>query len=154
VVSVAGGKVNDTESVVVTAGAPPPDTVAELTGGDVALIATFTVTVIVGYLAPAAKTLSLVQVSVARVQFQFVPPPMAVAVRAAGKVSTTVTVPLVGPAVALLLTTNEYVAPVCPCVKLPVWLLTMLSTGWALMVRARELCAVLPPESRTVQTAV
>jgi len=47
VLSAAGGKVNDRESVVVTAVAPPPDTVTESTRGDVALIATFTVTVIV-----------------------------------------------------------------------------------------------------------
>jgi hypothetical protein len=50
-----------------------------------------------------------------------------------GTFSVTVTVPLAGPAAALLLTTTEYVTPVCPCVKLPVWLLAMLSTGSAVM---------------------
>jgi hypothetical protein len=63
-----------------------------------------------------------------------------------GAVSVTVTVPLVGPAVALLLTANVYVAPVCPCVKFPVWLLAILSTGRAtIMVGSVVLAGTDPP---------
>src|ERR1035441_8728378 len=45
--------------------------------------------------------------------------------RPEGTVSLTVTVPLVGPAPAALLTTTEYALPACPCGKLPLWLLAM-----------------------------
>ena len=47
----------------------------------------------------------------------------------AGAVSTTVTMPVVGPAEALLETVTVYVAPVCPWRKFPVWVLLMLRTG-------------------------
>jgi hypothetical protein len=49
--------------------------------------------------------------------------------RPGGAVSVTVTVPLVGPAVAAFDTVTLYVAPVCPRVKFPVCVLLMLSTG-------------------------
>ena len=58
-------------------------------------------------------------------------PAIDASVRPEGTVSVTVTVPLVGPAAALLLTVNVYVAPVCPCVKLPVWALLIDNTGSA-----------------------
>ena len=57
------------------------------------------------------------QVSVPSTQFQPVPL-MAVAVSPAGKVSVTVTIPLVT-SVPEFVTVMEYVAPVCPCEKLP-----------------------------------
>jgi hypothetical protein len=70
-----------------------------------------------------------VQVRVARVQLQ--PLPLnAVAVNPAGSVSTTVTVPLVG-RVPIFDTTIVYCAPVCPWVKLPLWLLVRVRSGWA-----------------------
>src|SRR5205807_941929 len=47
----------------------------------------------------------------------------------AGTVSVTVTVPLVGAAATALLTVTEYVAPICPCVKLPLCVLETLTTG-------------------------
>jgi hypothetical protein len=46
-----------------------------------------------------------------------------------GKLSLTVTVPLVGPAQAALLTDTVYVAFVCPCVKLPLWLIAIARTA-------------------------
>ena len=60
-------------------------------------------------------------------QFQFVPE-IAVAVRPAGTVSVTVTVPLLDP-VPPLLTEMVYVAPVCPWLKFPLWLLAMAKSG-------------------------
>jgi hypothetical protein len=63
-----------------------------------------------------------------------------------GTVSVTVTVPLVAPAPAALLTVTEYVAPLCPCVKLPVCALVMLSTGTrAIVVESVALAAADPP---------
>src|SRR5947199_282217 len=73
---------------------PPPETVAVLVCGDVALAATSTVRVIAGYEDPAANALLRVQESVARTQLQPVPA-IPVAVKPAGSVSVTVTVPLV-----------------------------------------------------------
>src|SRR3972149_6323899 len=74
-----------------------------------------------------------VQVSVASVQLQSVPL-NAVAVSEAGSVSVTVTAPLVGPE-PLLVTVMAYVAPVCPWVKLPVWVLVMVRSGnWMTVV--------------------
>src|SRR5438552_1874114 len=75
---------------------PPPDTVAELVCGDVAFAATFTVRVIAGYGDPAANASLRVQESVAKTQLQPVPA-IPLAVRPAGSVSATVTVPLVAP---------------------------------------------------------
>jgi hypothetical protein len=46
-----------------------------------------------------------------------------------GNVSVTVTVPLVGPALAPFETVTVYVAFCCPCVKLPLCVLVMLSTA-------------------------
>ena len=45
-----------------------------------------------------------------------------------GKLSVTVTAPLVGP-LPLLVTVIVYTAPVCLCVKLPVWLLAIVRSG-------------------------
>src|SRR5215470_3261908 len=67
------------------------------------------------------------QASGARVQLHPVPL-MAVAVSPVGKVSVTVTAPLVGP-VPTLLTLTAYVAPVCPCVKLPLCDFAIASFG-------------------------
>jgi hypothetical protein len=73
---------------------PPPDTVAMLVRLEGELVATLTVSVMAGKLAPAAFTVVDVQVSVPKVHVQPVPL-MVVAVRPVGRVSTTVTVPLV-----------------------------------------------------------
>ena len=59
-------------------------------------------------------------------------PDMDVAVRPLGKVSVTVTVPVVE-ADPLLLTVIVYVAPVCPCVKLPVWVFVIARSGTAIV---------------------
>ena len=56
-------------------------------------------------------------------------PAIDASVSPAGTVSVTVTVPLVRPAPAPLLTVTVYVAPVCPCVKLPLCVLVIPSTG-------------------------
>jgi|HubBroStandDraft_6_1064221.scaffolds.fasta_scaffold838469_1 hypothetical protein len=74
--------------------APPPEAAAELVRLAGALAATLTVSVMAGKLAPAASTVVDVQVKVPKVQAQPVPL-MVVAVRPVGRVSTTVTVPLV-----------------------------------------------------------
>jgi hypothetical protein len=77
---------------------PPPETVAVLVTLAEALAATLTVSMIGGWLAPGARTSLRVHVTVApTVQVQ--PEPVAaVAVSPAGKVSLTVTVPVVDPA--------------------------------------------------------
>src|SRR5271170_4955230 len=75
---------------------PPPDTATELVTLAGALAETLTVSVMAGKLAPPDSTALVVQVSVAKVQTQPVPV-MAVAVKLPGKVSTTVTLPLVDP---------------------------------------------------------
>src|SRR5271170_7592001 len=74
--------------------APPPEAAAELVTLVGALAATLTVSVMAGKLAPATSTVVDVQVNVPSEQVQPVPA-IAVAVRPAGSVSTTVTVPLV-----------------------------------------------------------
>src|SRR5436189_19161 len=74
---------------------PPPDTEAELVTLAAALLATFTVKVIAGKLAPAASASLRVQVKVPSTQVHPLPA-MAVAVRPAGKVSVTETAALVG----------------------------------------------------------
>jgi hypothetical protein len=56
-------------------------------------------------------------------------PAIETSVNPLGTASVTVTVPLVGPAAAALLTVTEYVAPFCPCVKLPVCVLVMLKAN-------------------------
>jgi hypothetical protein len=82
---------------------PPPDTVATLVTDDGALLATFTVSVIAGYAAPAASTSLRVQLGEPTPTSQFQPlPAMAVAVRPVGTVSSTVTAPLLGPEPTLL----------------------------------------------------
>jgi hypothetical protein len=81
--------------------APPPDTVAVLTNGVEAFAATLTVSVIGSNELPMAKESDRLQVSVPSTQFQFAPL-MAVAVRPDGKVSVTVTVPVVAAPPTLL----------------------------------------------------
>ena len=68
------------------------------------------------------------------VQFHVAPPLIDTKVRPVGTASVTVTVPLVGPAPAVLLTVTVYVAPLCPCVKFPVCALPMLNTGGLAMI--------------------
>ena len=75
---------------------PPPETATEFVTDAAALAATLTESVMTGKVRPAASTVLVVQVSVARVH-PHPEPLMAVAVRPAGNVSTTVTVPLVEP---------------------------------------------------------
>jgi len=68
-----------------------------------------------------------------------------------GTVSVTVTVPLVGPAPASLLTVTKYVAPVCPCVKLPVCALVTPNTdGFAMIVVESAALAVAEPPPDTL----
>jgi hypothetical protein len=78
---------------------------------------TFPVTVMGGKLAPAATTAELWQVNVANVQVQPVPV-MLVAVKLVGG-SVTVTVPLVGPALAAFETVIMYAAPTCNGRRVP-----------------------------------
>src|SRR5438876_339000 len=94
-------------------------TVAVLVTAGGALAATFTVSVIEGYEAPAASTSLRVHGPAGWLHVQPVPP-IAVAVRPEGSVSLAVTVPLVGP-LPLLRTLSRYVAPNCPCVNVPAW---------------------------------
>jgi hypothetical protein len=68
-----------------------------------------------------------IQVRVPRVQVHPVPL-IAVAVSPEGNVSTTVTVPDVGPDPPLL-TVRVYVAPVWPCVKLPLCVFVRVRSG-------------------------
>ena len=83
------------------AGSPPPEIVAEFVTEGKAAGATTTVTVIgLGLVAPAAMTVALVQVAVLLpttvvAQFQPVPVGRAAIVKPAGRLSTTVIVPLV-----------------------------------------------------------
>ena len=79
----------------------PPDTPTWLVTLAGALVATLTVTVIAGKLAPAANAVLRVQVLVEQLQPV---PVMDTKVRPVGTVSVTVTVPLVGPAALALLT--------------------------------------------------
>src|SRR5215472_15764132 len=73
---------------------PPPETVAVLATLAGALAATLTVRIKGGYDPPAARTSLRVQVSVARTQLH--PEPLsAVALRPVGRLSVTVTVPVV-----------------------------------------------------------
>lgn len=84
-----------------------------------------------------------VQVSVARVQVQPAPP-IAVGTSVcstSGKVSTTVTVPMVGPAFGSSLTMMVYVAPICRRSKSPLWVLEMLRFAF---FANRVAVAVLP----------
>jgi hypothetical protein len=74
--------------------APPPATLTEFTKGELAPDATFTVTAMGGKLDAAANTSDRVQVAELHVQ----PCPVIVArVRPAGRLSVTVTVPIVDP---------------------------------------------------------
>ena len=56
-------------------------------------------------------------------------PAIDTSVRPVGIVSVTVTVPFVGPAPAAFDTVTVYVAPLCPCVKFPVCVFVIPSTG-------------------------
>src|SRR5713101_2351223 len=82
---------------------PPPETVTVLVRGLVADAATLTVTVMIGYVELPARTSLRVHVSVPRTQVHPVPA-IWVAVSPAGRLSVTVTVPLVGLRPAFLAT--------------------------------------------------
>src|SRR5437773_11423507 len=139
---------------------PPPDTVAVLVTLAGALLATLTVSVKVELLL-TFRAVGRVHVSVAgpaagSVLLQVQPEGLGrdVAVRPTGSVSVIVIVPLVG-LPPLLVTTMLYVAPVCPTLKLPLWLLLMVRSGGVLIVV--RLLAVLfavfvspPPETVAV----
>jgi hypothetical protein len=96
---------------------PPPETETEFVTLAGALAATFTVNVIAGK-APFVIAALVVQVNVARVQAHPLPV-IPVAVNPVGNTSTRVTVPVVA-LLPLFVAVSVYVAPVCPCVKLPV----------------------------------
>src|SRR5258708_38560843 len=111
---------------------PPPDTVAVLVTLDGAFTATFTVSVIRLKLAPTPIDSLRVHGPAGCVQFQLVPL-IAVAVSPEGTVSLTETWPLVGPFPELV-TGIVYVAPFCPCVKLPTCVFVTVRSGEGLMV--------------------
>src|SRR5207302_11439419 len=68
---------------------------------------------------------------------------MDVGIKPAGTASVTATVvPLVGP-VPPLWTVSVYVAPVCPCVKLPLWAEAMLRLGRPLKLPVTDRGAVI-----------
>src|SRR5206468_1501606 len=92
------------ENSVIVFSWAPPETATVLDTEAAALAARFTVTVMGGWLAPAASTSLRVHVNVASVQFQPVPA-IPVAVKTAGSVSATVTAPVVGPCPRLLTVT-------------------------------------------------
>ena len=101
------------ESTELAVAEPPPDTVTELTCGDVAVAPTLTVTVIGGYVEPGVRASLRVHDKPPREQVQPVPP-IDTSVSPDGTVSVTIIVPFVGPPVAPLLTVSVYVAAVCP----------------------------------------
>jgi hypothetical protein len=84
---------------------PPPVTVAVLVTDAAAFAATLTVRLMAGYEAPGASASLRVQVTVAPTVHVQPEPDAAVAVSPAGRVSETVTVPVVGPAAAAFATT-------------------------------------------------
>ena len=73
-----------------------------------------------------------------------------------GTVSVTVTIPLVGPVAALLLTVMAYVAPVCPCTKKPLCDFTMLKDELKMVVTslAVELVEFAAPSLDTAAVLV
>ena len=81
---------------------PPPMTVAVLVNGEAAFDATMTLTAIGGYGAPAAMDLLVVQLLAPQVHV--LPPAIETIDSPVGGFSVTVTIPLVGPADALLTT--------------------------------------------------
>jgi len=76
-------------------------------------------------------------------------PDIDASVKLPGRVSVTVTVPLVGPAAAALETTSVYAAPAWPGAKFPVCDLLMLKTGAApIIVESLALAdAEFPPDT-------
>ena len=87
--------------LAIASGDPPPETVTELVNKKADVAETSTRTVIGGYSSPGARTSDLVQELPAQVQ----PVPIIdLSARPDGRFSVTVTAPIVGPAVTLLLT--------------------------------------------------
>ena len=74
-------------------------------------------------------------------------PDIETSVNPAGTVSVTVTVPAVAPAVGLLLTAIEYVAPFYPARKLPMWVLEMPREEGREMDRVRFLVTPADPST-------
>lgn len=127
---------------------PPPDTLTEFVTDAAALLATFTVTVIVE-LAPATNTVLFVQVFAAHAQPV---PAMDTSVNPAGIVSVTVMVPLVGPAFAPFDTVTVYVAFCWPCVKFPVCVFVIANAGGIALPAAKvTITGVKVPLIATVQ---
>ena len=91
----------------------------EFDSGVPAFDATFTVTVIGGKLSPPFSASLRVQLLAAVPGHVHPVPAIDTSVIPDGTVSVTVTVPLVGPAPVAFDTVTVYVAPFCPCVKLP-----------------------------------
>jgi hypothetical protein len=134
-------------SMVLAAVDPPPDTLTAFVTDAAALLATFTVTVIVE-LAPAPNTVLFVQVFAAHAQPV---PAMDTSVNPAGIVSATVIVPLVGPAFAPFDTVTVYVAFCCPCVKFPAWLFVIANAGGIPLPAVNVTITVGDPLIATVQ---
>src|SRR5437764_1137719 len=83
-------------------------------------------------------------------------PAMDTKVRPAGAVSVRVTVPLVGPAPLALETVTEYVAFSCPCVKLPLCIFVIVSTGGFVAVIVESVLLAVadpPPDTETELTS-
>jgi hypothetical protein len=133
--------------------APPPDALAELVTLGTALESTLTLTVIGVPLPPAAMTPLEVHVTVCPLALHVQPEPLAeLYVSPGGKLSTTVTVPLVSVPPELL-GTIVY-EPVAPTVKLPVCDFAIASVGGdAMMIVGSFAVAVFvepPPEATAV----
>jgi len=78
-------------------------------------------------------------------------PAIDTSVNPAGIVSVTVTVPVVGPAVAPFDTVTVYVAPCCPCVKFPVCDFVIPSAGGIALPAVKVTVTVGDPVIITMQ---
>src|ERR1051326_8462653 len=98
----------------------------------------------------------------ASLRVQVFPPPgqlqpvplIETSVRPPGGLSITATLPEGAAPSGALLTVTVEVAPVCPCAKLPVWLLAILSTGEETTAGAEKnmpLTAALAPAVRVTR---
>ena len=106
---------------------PPPETVAVLVTDEAALLATLTVIVMGGYVAPAAKGSVRAQTNVLRVQVQ--PTPLiAVAVKPAGRASAAETEPEVAMPPAFP-TDIRYIAPLWPRLNAPLCVFEIVRSG-------------------------
>src|ERR1039458_5915093 len=124
------GAPTKTTSSALESGAPPPDTVTTSVIWGCAPEPTSTTTVIGWELLPPVSVLLVVHVYVELDVEQLQPfPDIVTSVRLDGSMPVTVTVPLVGPASAALLTVTAKAAPAYPAVKFPEWVDETASRG-------------------------